>query len=86
MQTSFSGKTRILPALPRAGHPKSRFMGKPELSFADDSAAFPDDFVLAVFYSRNFYKIILRNDEVGTMNNELKNLSFIHHSSFLLHH
>jgi hypothetical protein len=86
VQTTFSGKTRILPALPRAQHPKSRFLGKHELSSADDSAAFSDDFVLAVFLSRNFYKMNFRNDELGMMNDELKKLSLIHHSSFILHH
>jgi len=63
MQTPLSGKSGILPALPRALHLESGILGKSGLSVADDSAAFCDDFVLVFSFSRLFYKMTGRNAE-----------------------
>jgi hypothetical protein len=70
MQTSFSGKQGILPELSRTIHLESGIVGKSGLSPADDSADFSDDFILDVFIYGLFYKISLRNDELGMMNDE----------------
>ena len=57
MQTSLSGKQGVLPALSRALHMESGVLDKFRLSFTDDFAALRNDFVMAVFLFRLFYKI-----------------------------
>ncbi len=57
MQASVYGKRGILPVLSRALRLESGILGKYGLSFADDFTVVFDDFLLAVFVSRNFYKI-----------------------------
>ncbi len=58
MQTPFSGKSGILPELPRALHLESGIVGKYGLSDGNGCGpAFSDAFVLDVFLSRRFYQI-----------------------------
>jgi hypothetical protein len=57
MQASVYGNGGVLPALSRALYLESGILGKFGLSFADDSAAVFDDFLLAVFVSRSFFQI-----------------------------
>ena len=59
MQASFSGKTRILPEMPRALHLESGIVGKHGLSGHNDRpAAGFDDFILAVFIFGIVYQVI----------------------------
>ena len=63
MQTPFSGKRGILPALPRAIHVESGIVGKRRLPDGNDChPAFFNDFVLDVYVSRNFCKMIFTEE------------------------
>lgn len=57
VQASVYGTQRVLPALSRALHLESGIVGEYGLFTGDDSAAFPDDFVLVFLFLRNFLSL-----------------------------
>jgi hypothetical protein len=67
MQASVYGAQRILFALPRALHLESGILGERRLFAGDDSAAFPDDFLLAVSLFRFFVQMRESEKFIGGM-------------------